>query len=103
MTDEIDLILLNLATPVVDAVCATACGCWSEAVDYWFDVVRDPRFGRLASACRQGVESVVERCFVWVYRNRRRAKHVEVMIKSAAVFLYVDAVMLMIRRLACSQ
>lgn len=47
----LDLILLNLRTPLIDAICATVCGEWFEAADLWFEVYRDPRFRPLAAQC----------------------------------------------------
>jgi hypothetical protein len=47
----LDLVLLNLRTPVVDAVCATVCGEWFEAADLWFEVYRDPPLRPLAAQC----------------------------------------------------
>lgn len=46
-----DLTLLNLRVPVVDAVCATVCGDWFGAADLWFEVSRDPRYRGIAAQC----------------------------------------------------
>ncbi|MEO8927808.1 MAG: hypothetical protein ABI306_11670 [Caulobacteraceae bacterium] len=51
MNAGVDPVLLNLRTPVVDAVCATVGGQWFEAADLWFEVYRDPRFRLLAAQC----------------------------------------------------
>ena len=45
---------------------------------------------------------VVERFFAWINRNRRLAKDFEGTVASAAAFLYVASVMLLLRRLARS-
>ena len=46
---------------------------------------------------------VVERCHVWLNRNRRLAKDFEASIASATAFLYAASAMLLIRRLARSR
>jgi len=46
-----DPVLLNLRTPMVDAVCATVCGEWFEAADLWFEVYRSPHLRPLAAQC----------------------------------------------------
>jgi hypothetical protein len=55
--DDIDLLIFSVTTPLADAVCATACGCWSDAADLWFLVSEDPRYRIIATEC--GFEAAV--------------------------------------------
>ncbi|MBA3810163.1 MAG: hypothetical protein H0X27_00660 [Caulobacteraceae bacterium] len=54
----VDLTVLNLRVPVVDAVCATACGDWLSAADLWFETFRDSSFRGLAARC--GAEAALQ-------------------------------------------
>jgi transposase len=45
-------------------------------------------------------QSVVERFFAWIGRNRRLAKDFEASIASAEAFLYAASVVLLLRRIA---
>lgn len=58
MAPDIDLTVLNLRVPVIDAVCATVCGDWLSAADLWFETFRDPPFRGLAARC--GAEAALQ-------------------------------------------
>lgn len=62
MVSNIDLTVLNLRVPVIDAVCATACGDWLSAADLWFETFRDPPFRGLAARC--GAEAALQAGFL---------------------------------------
>ncbi len=55
--DAIDLLILSASVPLADAVCATACGCWSDAADLWFLISENPRYRVIATEC--GFEAAV--------------------------------------------
>jgi hypothetical protein len=49
--DRVDLLLLSVKAPLVDAVSATVCDRWREASDLWLEVYREPRYRALAALC----------------------------------------------------
>jgi hypothetical protein len=62
------------------------------------EIVRKPA-NQVGFAVHQR-RGVVERCFAWLGRNRRRANDFVATITSATAFLYAATVMLLLRRLA---
>ncbi len=58
LVSGIDLTILNLRVPVIDAVCATTCGDWLSAADLWFEAFRDSSFRGLAARC--GAEAALQ-------------------------------------------
>ncbi len=55
--DAIDLLILSASVPLADAVCASACGCWSDAADLWFLISENSRYRLIATEC--GFEAAV--------------------------------------------
>jgi hypothetical protein len=57
LIERVDLLLLSVKAPLVDAVCATVCKRWQEASDLWLAVFREPRYRTLAALC--GLEATL--------------------------------------------